>query len=133
MMEHGEIYEQNTQRSEKIYLQPNDLPGDDSDHPFITTPYISRVLGADGTGNTKLYQFRVSSILLYWRRWGATSYGARGSHKTQRDDLKMRQPTFLGDRELLCMATTANKCLIIWLFVIGLCKGIPALLCCSLL
>ncbi len=44
--------------------------------PFITTPYISRVLGADGVG---IYSY-TSSIMAYFTMFaalGTAAYGAR--------------------------------------------------------
>ena len=86
--------------------------------PFITTPYISRVLGADGTG----IQSYTNSVVQYFAilaALGTASYGQREIAR-HRDDLKMRSRLFW-EIEMLCMATTA-ACLIIWLFVIGFAK-----------
>ncbi len=83
--------------------------------PFITTPYISRVLGADGTG----VQSYTNSVVQYFAilaALGTASYGQREIAR-HRDDIKMRSCLFW-EIEVLCMATTA-ACLIIWLFVIG--------------
>lgn len=83
--------------------------------PFITTPYISRVLGADGTG----VQSYTNSVVQYFAilaALGTASYGQREIAR-HRDDIKMRSRLFW-EIEALCMATTA-ACLVIWLFVIG--------------
>ena len=83
--------------------------------PFITTPYISRVLGADGTG----VQSYTNSVVQYFAilaALGTASYGQREIAR-HRDDIKMRNRLFW-EIEALCMATTA-ACLMIWLFVIG--------------
>ena len=83
--------------------------------PFITTPYISRVLGADGTG----VQSYTNSVVQYFAilaALGTASYGQREIAR-HRDEIKMRSRLFW-EIEVLCMATTA-ACLIIWLFVIG--------------
>lgn len=83
--------------------------------PFITTPYISRVLGADGTG----IQSYTNSVVQYFAilaALGTASYGQREIAR-HRDDIKTRSRLFW-EIEVLCMATTA-ACLIIWLFVIG--------------
>ena len=56
--------------------------------PFITTPYISRVLGADGTG----IQSYTNSVVQYFAilaALGTASYGQREIAR-HRDDLKMR-------------------------------------------
>lgn len=83
--------------------------------PFITTPYISRVLGADGTG----VQSYTNSVVQYFAilaALGTASYGQREIAR-HRDEIKIRS-RFFWEIEVLCMATTA-ACLIIWLFVIG--------------
>ena len=83
--------------------------------PFITTPYISRVLGADGTG----VQSYTNSVVQYFAilaALGTASYGQREIAR-HRDEIKIRSRLFW-EIEVLCMATTA-ACLIIWLFVIG--------------
>ena len=80
--------------------------------------YISRVLGADGTG----IQSYTNSVVQYFAilaALGTASYGQREIAR-HRDDLKMRSRLFW-EIEMLCMATTA-ACLIIWLFVIGFAK-----------
>ena len=56
--------------------------------PFITTPYISRVLGADGTG----VQSYTNSVVQYFAilaALGTASYGQREIAR-HRDDIKMR-------------------------------------------
>ena len=83
--------------------------------PFITTPYISRVLGADGTG----VQSYTNSVVQYFAilaALGTASYGQREIAR-HRDDMKDRSRLFW-EIEILCGATTA-ACLLIWLFVIG--------------
>ena len=50
--------------------------------PFITTPYISRVLGADGTG-VQSYTNSVVSILPYWRLWERLLMGRGRSQDTE--------------------------------------------------
>ena len=83
--------------------------------PFITTPYISRVLGADGTG----VQSYTNSVVQYFAilaALGTASYGQREIAR-HRDDMKDRSRLFW-EIEILCGATTV-ACLLIWLFVIG--------------
>ncbi len=83
--------------------------------PFITTPYISRILGADGTG----VQSYTNSVVQYFAilaALGTASYGQREIAR-HRDEIKMRSRLFW-EIEMLCMATTA-VCLIVWLLVIG--------------
>ena len=48
--------------------------------PFITTPYISRVLGADGTG----VQSYTNSVVQYFAGSGNGFLWAEGDRKTQR-------------------------------------------------
>ncbi len=86
--------------------------------PFITTPYISRVLGPDGTG----VQSYTNSVVQYFAilaALGTASYGQREIAR-QRDHEKERSRLFW-EIELLCMATTA-ACLVVWLAVIGFSK-----------
>lgn len=83
--------------------------------PFITTPYISRVLGADGTG----IQSYTNSVVQYFAilaALGTASYGQREIARN-RDNKEMRSRLFW-EIEMLCAFTTA-ACLLIWLFVIG--------------
>lgn len=78
--------------------------------PFITAPYISRVLGADGIG---IYSF-TSSIVGYFVLFatlGTMSYGAREISRA-RDDRKLLS-RFFWEIELLVVCTT-TVCLILW-------------------
>lgn len=50
--------------------------------PFITTPYISRVLGADGTG-VQSYTNSVVQYLPYWRHWEQLLMGRERSQGTE--------------------------------------------------
>lgn len=61
--------------------------------PFITTPYVSRVLGADGIG---IYSY-TSSIMSYFTlvaALGTSAYGAVRLHSTGM--IKSRQASFSG-------------------------------------
>ena len=83
--------------------------------PFITTPYISRILGPEGTG----IQSYTNSVVQYFAilaALGTASYGQREIAR-HRDDKKERSRIFW-ELELLCAATTA-VCLIVWMGVIG--------------
>ena len=79
--------------------------------PFITTPYISRILGPEGTG----IQSYTNSVVQYFAilaALGTASYGQREIAR-HRDDKKERSRIFW-ELELLCAATTA-VCLIVWM------------------
>lgn len=93
--------------------------------PFITTPYISRVLGADGTG----VQSYTNSVVQYFAilaALGTASYGQREIAR-HRDEIKIRSRLFW-EIEVLCMATTGSMSY--YLAVCDrLCQGIQALLC----
>ncbi len=78
--------------------------------PFITAPYISRVLGADGIG---VYSF-TSSIVGYFVLFatlGTMSYGAREISRTRGDRKLLSR--FFWEIELLVVCTT-SVCLILW-------------------
>ena len=78
--------------------------------PFVTAPYVSRVLGADGIG---IYSF-TSSIVGYFVLFatlGTMSYGAREISRA-RDDRKLLS-RFFWEIELLVVCTT-SMCLILW-------------------
>ncbi|WP_298073022.1 oligosaccharide flippase family protein [uncultured Bacteroides sp.] len=82
--------------------------------PFITTPYVSRVLGADGVG---IYSY-TSSIITYFTLFaaiGTASYGAREIAQ-HRDDRQQSSKLFW-EIELMTVGTTAI-CLIAWCAVI---------------
>ena len=84
--------------------------------PFITTPYISRVLGAERNGKCRVIPNSVVQYFAILAALGTASYGQREIAR-HRDEIKIRSRLFW-EIEVLCMATTA-ACLIIWLFVIG--------------
>ena len=44
--------------------------------PLITTPYVSRVLGAEGIGKYS-YTYSIISYLLIFAAMGTTTYGQR--------------------------------------------------------
>lgn len=78
--------------------------------PFITAPYISRVLGADGIG---VYSF-TSSIVGYFVLFatlGTMSYGAREISRARNDRKLLSR--FFWEIELLVICTT-TACLILW-------------------
>ena len=83
--------------------------------PFITTPYISRILGAEGTG----VQSYTNSVVQYFAilaALGTASYGQREIAR-HRDNKEERSRLFW-EIEFLCALTTA-ACLVVWMGVIG--------------
>lgn len=60
--------------------------------PFITTPYISRVLGADGVG-TYAYTYAVARYFYLFAMLGMNTYGNKSIAKVQNDRRK-RSRTF---------------------------------------
>lgn len=82
--------------------------------PFITTPYVSRILGADGVG-IQSYTNSIVSYFAILAALGTASYGQREIARN-RDDKKKRSVLFW-EIELLCAATTLT-CLAVWCTVI---------------
>ena len=82
--------------------------------PFITTPYISRVLGADGVGIYS-YTFSIMTYFTLFAALGTVYYGAREIAQ-HRDDRQQSSKLFW-EIELITVATTAI-CLIVWCVVI---------------
>lgn len=83
--------------------------------PLITTPYLSRVLGADGIG---VYSF-TASIVAYFTMFaalGTLTYGNREISYLQ-DDRKARSQVFW-EIELLSILTTAIALLVYVVFII---------------
>lgn len=82
--------------------------------PFLTTPYIARVLGPEGTG----VQSYTSSVVQYFAilaALGTVSYGQREIARHR--DSRAERSRIFWEIELLCAATTA-VCLAAWLVVI---------------
>lgn len=78
--------------------------------PFITAPYISRVLGANGVG---IYSY-VNSIQTYFTMFatlGTVTYGAREISRIRND--KTARSYLFWEIELLSIITTM-VCLVIW-------------------
>lgn len=71
--------------------------------PFITTPYISRVLGADGVGIAS-YTISVSAMFVLFASLGTGSYGTIEIAKA-RDDFEKRSQLFW-EIELLAALST---------------------------
>ena len=79
--------------------------------PFITTPYVSRVLGADGIG---IYSY-TSSVMAYFTliaALGTSSYGVR-EIAMHRDDKKQASKIFW-ELEFLTVITS-SLCLLVWI------------------
>ena len=78
--------------------------------PFVTTPYVSRVLGADGIG---VYSF-TNSIVLYFTMFaalGTMSYGAREISRAR--DNRGQLNRLFWEIELLVVCTTLF-CIVLW-------------------
>lgn len=86
--------------------------------PFITTPYVSRVLGADGVG---IYSY-TSSIIAYFTLFaalGTVSYGTREIAQ-HRDDKKQMSKLFW-EIELVTVVSSMI-CLVGWIIFLCICK-----------
>lgn len=82
--------------------------------PFITTPYISRVLGADGVG---IYSF-TNSIVLYFTMFaalGTVAYGTREISRNRYDKKEVSKLFY--EIEFLTVITTLI-CLCVWMLFI---------------
>ena len=78
--------------------------------PFITAPYVSRVIGAKGVG---IYSYTSSYMIFFmlFAALGTGSYGAREIARNRDNKLLMSQ-TFW---EIECMTIlTSTLCLIVW-------------------
>lgn len=84
--------------------------------PFITAPYISRVIGAAGIG-TYSYTLSIQTYFSMFAALGTASYGIREIARN-RDDEYERSKIFW-EIELLTVITT-TICLIGWMVVIGI-------------
>ena len=82
--------------------------------PFITTPYVSRVLGADGVG-VYSYTYSIITYFMLFGALGTAGYGAREIARA-RDD-KYRSSKLFWEIELMTVATS-GICLIGWFAVI---------------
>lgn len=83
--------------------------------PFVTTPYIARVLGSEGVG----IQSYTASVVQYFSvlaALGTASYGQREIARC-RDSREERSRVFW-EIEILCACTTA-VCLAVWMLVIA--------------
>ena len=84
--------------------------------PFITAPYLARVLGADMVG-VESYTNSVQAYFLLFAALGTQSYGAREISRS-RDDIKQYSKLFW-EIELMSIATSAAA-LAAWILLIGL-------------
>lgn len=82
--------------------------------PFITTPYVSRVLGADGVG-VYSYTYSVITYFMLFGALGTASYGAREIARTR--DNKYKSSKLFWEIELMTVFTS-SVCVICWLVVI---------------
>lgn len=84
--------------------------------PFITTPYVSRVIGSEGIG---IYSFTLS-IQTYFSMFaalGTVSYGTREIARNRND--KYNRSLLFWEIELLTIFTSL-VCIIVWVIFIGL-------------
>lgn len=84
--------------------------------PFITAPYIARVIGAAGIG-TYSYTVSIQTYFSMFAALGTASYGIREISRNREDKAK-RSKLFL-EIELLTVITTF-VCLILWVILIGI-------------
>lgn len=84
--------------------------------PFITAPYISRVIGAAGIG-TYSYTLSIQTYFSMFAALGTASYGIREIARNRDDEYKRSK--IFWEIELLTVITT-TICLIGWMVVIGI-------------
>ena len=84
--------------------------------PFIMTPYLSRVLGADMVG-IQSYTNSVQAYFILFAALGTQSYGAREISRN-RDNIEAYSKLFW-EIELMSIATS-TAALIVWIFLIAL-------------
>lgn len=82
--------------------------------PLITTPYISRVIGADGVGEYS-YTYSIVSLFMLIGCLGTTSYGTREIARNR--DSKTMISKLFWELELVSFITTGT-CLILWIILI---------------
>lgn len=84
--------------------------------PFITAPYISRVIGAAGIG-TYSYTLSIQTYFSMFAALGTASYGIREIARNR--DNEYKRSKIFWEIELLTVITT-TICLIGWMVVIGI-------------
>ena len=82
--------------------------------PFITTPYVSRVLGADGIGIYS-YSYSIMNYFTLFAALGTSSYGAR--EISQHRESKEKTSKLFWEIELMTVFTT-SICLFVWGIVV---------------
>ena len=82
--------------------------------PFITTPYVSRVLGADGVG---IYSY-TTSIVTYFTLFAALGTASYGSREIARNRDNPEQYSKLFWEIELMTVLTSLVCLVGWVIVI---------------
>ncbi len=79
--------------------------------PFVTAPYVARVIGADGIG-IQSYTQSIQSYFIMFSSLGTAVYGAREIARN-RDDDDARSRLFW-ELEIMCILTT-SVCFLLWL------------------
>lgn len=82
--------------------------------PLLTTPYVARILGADGTG-VQSYTNSVVSYFAILAALGTASYGQREIARSRKD--RQERSRVFWEIELLCAGSTLI-CLAAWLALI---------------
>lgn len=87
--------------------------------PFITAPYLARVLGPEGMGR---YSFTnsIQAYFCFFCALGTATYGVREISR-ERDNVKQRSLLFWEIELLTCM--TSISCIIIWLIMTSCSSG----------
>lgn len=83
--------------------------------PFITTPYVARVLGAGGVGDYS-YTYSIISYFMLFGGLGTASYGAREIARNR--DNKALLSKLFWEIQIMTFFTT-GICLLLWLCVIS--------------
>ncbi len=79
--------------------------------PFVTAPYVARVIGADGIG-IQSYTQSIQSYFIMFASLGTAVYGSREVARA-RDDEKTLSKLFW-ELELMCILTT-SVCFLLWI------------------
>ena len=87
--------------------------------PFITAPYISRVIGVEGVGIYS-YTLSIQTYFSMFAALGTITYGTREIARVRKDKSKVSK--LFWEIELLTIITSFI-CLILWLILIGISKN----------
>ena len=87
--------------------------------PFITAPYISRVIGVEGVGIYS-YTLSIQTYFSMFAALGTVTYGTREIARVRKDKSKVSK--LFWEIELLTIITSFI-CLILWVILIGLSKN----------